>query len=421
MRRRDFLANVGWAALAAGLPAGLRAAPVAATGIRLGIDAIEARGFADLRGVRCGLVTHPAGLSADGRRTVDILARAPGVRLAKLFGPEHGFDGQAAADVKVGHGKDARTGLPAYSLYGATRRPEPEMLEGLDVMVVDLQDIGARSYTFISCLRYVIEACFKAPRPIRVLVLDRPNPLGGEKIDGPGLDPAWRSYVGAYCVPYVHGLTIGELARWAVATPGALELDEAERRRGVLQVMPMQGWSRSQTWLQTGLRWQPTSPRIPTPQAAVGYAMTGLGCQLGEFRHGHRGGEMPFRFLSYPRRKGEEIAAAIGRAVPGLRLEPRVMSDGTSGVYATVTDWAACQPCALSAHLLRLTCAWGGNPFPKAGKSERELFIKHWGREADFERFRREGSRLDAAALVASWAPEHAAWRAASERFRLYR
>ncbi len=418
MRRRDFLTQAGWIALVASMPACVSAAEKPR--VRLGIDGLEARGFSDLKGVRCGLVTHPAGLTSDGRRTVDVLARAPGVRLIKLFGPEHGFDGQALADVKVGHGRDARSGLPTYSLYGATRRPTPEMLEGIDVMVIDMQDIGARSYTYISCMRYVIEACFKAPRPIRILVLDRPNPLGGEKIDGPGLDPKWKSYVGAYTMPYVHALTIGEIARWAVGTPGVLELTETERRRGILQVMPMQGWTRAQTWTQTGLRWHPTSPRIPTPQAALGYAMTGLGCQLGDFRHGHKNGELPFRFVSYPKRRAEEIVAAFGKKIPGLKLEPRVMEDGTSGVYTTVTDWNKCQPCALSAYMLRQACVWGGNPFPKATKNERDLFIKHWGREADFEQFRRDGARTDVEGMISNWAIEHAAWRTASSRFRIY-
>ena len=214
-------------------------APVAPlTGkVMLGIDVLAAEGFARLKGLRCGLVTHRAGVNGLGQRTADVLARAPGVKLVKLFGPEHGIDGVAKADVSVGHAKDARTGLPVYSLYGATRRPTPEMLSGLDVIVIDFQDIGVRSYTYISCMRYVIEACFSLPRPVRVVVLDRPNPLGGEKVDGPFLDRKWRSYVGAYETPYVHGLTIGEIARWAVATPGVLELDEATRRRGTLDVV----------------------------------------------------------------------------------------------------------------------------------------------------------------------------------------
>ncbi|MFN5057965.1 MAG: exo-beta-N-acetylmuramidase NamZ domain-containing protein, partial [Verrucomicrobiota bacterium] len=156
--------------------------------VMLGIDVLAAEGFARLQGLRCGLVTHRAGVNGLGQRTADVLARAPGVKLLKLFGPEHGIDGVAKADVKVGHAKDARTGLPVYSLYGATRKPTPEMLAGLDAIIIDFQDIGARSYTYVSCMRLVIEACFSLPRPVRVIVLDRPNPLGGEKVDGPFLD-----------------------------------------------------------------------------------------------------------------------------------------------------------------------------------------------------------------------------------------
>lgn len=419
MDRRDFVRHAAALTALSLAPSALRAA-TSPSGVQLGIDVLEAGGFRELTGgVRCGLLTHAAGLAADGRRTIDILARAPGVRLTKLFGPEHGIDGKAAAEIAVDTMRDARTRLPAYSLYGKTRRPTAEMLEGLDVMVVDLQDIGSRSYTYISCLRYVMEACFSAPRPIRVVVLDRPNPLGGVKVDGPGLDPGWKSYVGAYPMPYVHGLTIGEIARWAVARPGVLALDYARRASWALQVIPMRGWRREMTWRDTGLRWVPTSPRIPTPQAAFGYAMVGLGCQLGDFRHGH-GLEYPFRFLSYPRRRAAEIAGALGARVPGLTLTPQVMADGTQGVYTTITDWGQLQPCALSVHLLRQACEWGGNPFPRASRNERDLFIKHWGREAIFEGFRRDGARYDVDAQVRAWAAECAQFRSDTFGSRIY-
>jgi len=386
----------------------------------LGIDTFAAQGFAAVKGLRCGLVTHRAGFNGSGVRTADVLARAPGVRLTKLFGPEHGIDGTAAAEIGVKNAKDARTGLPVYSLYGATRRPTPEMLEGLDVMVVDFQDIGSRSYTYISCLRLVLEACFSLPRPIRVIVLDRPNPLGGEKVDGPFLDRKWRSYVGSYEMPYVHGLTIGEIARWAVATPGVLELDEATRRRGSLEVIPLQNWSRARTWDQTGLTWVPTSPFIATPQAAFGYAMTGLGCQLGEFTHG-AAGQLPFRFLKAGKRKSVEIVAALGAAVPGLTLEPRTLADGTQGVYTTISDWARFKPCAISLHMMRQSCLWDPtNPFARATATQRELFIKHTGSEAFFEELRTKGARVDLPRWLAKWDAEAAGFRARTAPFRLY-
>ena len=321
-------------------PAPVTPVPVAPSSgkVLLGIDVLAAEGFARIKGLRCGLVTHRAGVNGLGQRTVDVLARAPGVKLVKLFGPEHGIDGVAAADVAVGHAKDARTGLPIYSLYGATRRPTPEMLAGLDVILIDFQDIGARSYTYISCMRYVIEACFSLARPVRVLVLDRPNPLGGEKVDGPFLDRKWRSYVGAYETPYVHGLTIGEIARWAVATPGVLELDEATRRRGTLDVVAMRGWRRSMTWNLTGLNWVPTSPRIDNAKAALGYAMSGLGAMDSGFSHSTGAGQN-FRFLTYPRRKAAELTAVLGASVPGLTLQPQQLADGTQGARIDLARW----------------------------------------------------------------------------------
>ena len=387
--------------------------------VMLGIDVLAAEGFARLKGLRCGLVTHRAGVNGLGQRTADVLARAPGVNLVKLFGPEHGIDGVAKADVAVGHAKDARTGLPVYSLYGATRRPTPEMLSGLDVIVIDFQDIGVRSYTYISCMRYVIEACFSLPRPVRVVVLDRPNPLGGEKVDGPFLDRKWRSYVGAYETPYVHGLTIGEIARWAVATPGVLELDEATRRRGTLDVVTLRGWRRSMTWNLTGLNWTATSPMINSSKAALGYAMSGLGCMDSGFSHSSTA-DQNFRFLTYPRRKAADLMAAFGNAVPGLTLQPQQQADGTQGVYLAVGDWPKLRPTAISLFMLRQACVWAPNPFGGLSTGKRELFIKHLGSEAFFDELRTQGARIDLARWMKRWDGDAAAFRARTAPFRLY-
>jgi len=387
--------------------------------VMLGIDVLAAEGFARLKGLRCGLVTHRAGVNGLGQRTADVLARAPGVKLVKLFGPEHGIDGVAKADVAVGHAKDSRTGLPVYSLYSATRRPTPEMLSGLDVIVIDFQDIGVRSYTYISCMRYVIEACFSLPRPVRVVVLDRPNPLGGEKVDGPFLDRKWRSYVGAYETPYVHGLTIGEIARWAVATPGVLELDEATRRRGTLDVVTLRGWRRSMTWNLTGLNWTPTSPMINSSKAALGYAMSGLGCMDSGFSHSSTA-DQNFRFLTYPRRKAADLMAAFGNAVPGLTLQPQQQADGTQGVYLAVGDWPKLRPTAISLFMLRQACVWAPNPFGGLSTGKRELFIKHLGSEAFFDELRTQGARIDLARWMKRWDGDAAAFRARTAPFRLY-
>ena len=429
MDRREFLHLTALGTMGAALIPGCAAGPIAPPNniplnsggrSQLGIDALEADGFASLRGVRCGLVTHRAGVNGNGLRTVDVLARAPGVRLTKLFGPEHGIDGNAAAEVVVKNAKDARTGLPIYSLYGATRRPTPEMLEGLDAIVIDFQDVGSRSYTYISCMRYVIEACFALERPIRVIVLDRPNPLGGEKVDGPFLDRKWKSYVGAYETPYVHGLTIGEIAKWAVATPGILEIDDAHRRRGVLEVITMRGWRRSMTWNLTGLNWTPTSPRIPTAQAALGYAMVGLGCIVGDFSHSF-GDQMHFRFIKYARRHAADLVAALGNTVPGLTLEPKVMPDGTQGVYLAVSDWGKLRPTAISLHMMQQAALWDlNNPFARVSKTERELFIKHVGSEAFFEELRLRGGKVDLGRWMAQWNADAEAFRARTSAHRLY-
>ncbi|HYD83810.1 MAG TPA: DUF1343 domain-containing protein, partial [Opitutus sp.] len=243
--------------------------------VLLGIDVLEALGFSAVKGKRLGLLTHPAGVNRNGVSTVDVLRRAPGTKLVALFGPEHGIYGDEKAEVRIADRRDARTGLPVFSLYGRTRKPTAAMLKGLDAMVIDLQDVGTRSYTYVSAMKLTMEACFEAN--VEVIVLDRPNPLGGLKADGPLLDAKWTSYVGAFRVPYVHGLTIAELARMAKEAPGVLAIPDAVRARGKLTVIPMRGWRRSMRWPETGLKWVPTSPMIQDFSAVIGYAMVGLG------------------------------------------------------------------------------------------------------------------------------------------------
>ena len=189
---------------------------------RLGIDVLEGLKFKYLKGRRVGLLTHPAGVNSRGESSIDVLRRSSLVNLVALYGPEHGIYGDEKANIPVLDRVDRRTGLPVYSLYGKYRKPTPEILAKIDVLVVDLQDVGVRSYTYVSCMRYAMEACFE--NGVEIIILDRPNPLGGLKVDGPMLDKQFMSYVGAFQVPYVHGLTIGELAflalcRLATALP----------------------------------------------------------------------------------------------------------------------------------------------------------------------------------------------------------
>lgn len=248
--------------------------------VRPGIEVLVERGFEGLSGKRVGLVTNPSGVDRNIRSTIDILHSAPEVNLVALFGPEHGVRGDAYAGDKVADAKDAVTGLPVYSLYGAYREPSPDMLKGIDIMVYDIQDVGTRSYTFISTLGLVMRACSKLG--IEVMVLDRPNPLGGRKIEGCLAEPGFFSFIGQYPIPYVYGLTVGELAKM---------INEEGMNRGQkgneeplkckLTVVSMEGWSRDMIYIDTGLPWVLPSPNIPYPQSAINYPSSGI---CGEFR-----------------------------------------------------------------------------------------------------------------------------------------
>ncbi|MDR2982070.1 MAG: DUF1343 domain-containing protein [Puniceicoccales bacterium] len=420
MFRRDFIRQLALvsSAMAASPLLGQTAS---SSRVMLGIDVLEAEGFAKIKGLRAGLVTHPAGVNRRGEKTIDVLRRAPGVKLVKLFGPEHGIYGDAAADVPVQNSIDRRTGIPVFSLYGKTRKPTPDMLTGLDVMLVDLQDIGSRSYTYVSCMRNVLEACYDAG--IKVMILDRPNPLGGLKVDGPGLDKKWMSYVGYFQVPYVHGLTIGELAMAATRTYGWLNLTDAGRKQGQLEVIRMAGWTRSMRWRDTGLNWVATSPMVRDIESAEGYPITGLGCQLGGFSHGMPGGYYPFRSISFSGKKAEEVRSVLAaRRISGLGLNIQRLRDGTEGIYLAITDWDLLRPTEISFHMMQLACLWStkGNPFLNATNSQQDLFNKHTGCEAFFNELQNKGKNTNVVSWINRWTLEAEKFREWSKQHWLY-
>ena len=240
-----------------------------------GIDVLEQNGFQELSGKRVGLVTNPSGVDRHVRSTIDILFQAPQVNLVALFGPEHGVRGDAYAGDHVAGSKDARTGLPVYSLYGDTREPTQDMLKGIDVMVYDIQDVGVRCYTFISTLGLVMRACAKAN--VEVMVLDRPNPLGGIKVEGPLVEDGFYSFVSQFHIPFVYGLTVGELA--SLINEEGLNKGQKgnqEHLKCRLTVIPMQGWRRSMKFHDTGLPWILPSPNIPSVESALSYASSGI-------------------------------------------------------------------------------------------------------------------------------------------------
>ena len=262
--------------------------------VRTGIEVLRDRDFAGLEGRRVGLVTNPSGVDSQLKSTIDILFEAPQVNLVALYGPEHGVRGDVYAGGKVSDSKDEATGLPIYSLYGATRKPTPEMLEGVDVVVYDIQDVGARSYTFISTLGLVMEACAEAG--IEVMVLDRPNPLGGNKIEGCYVELPFNSFVSQYRIPYIYGLTVGELA--VLLNEEGLnrgQKGDQEPSKCRLTVVPMEGWTRDMVYEDTGLPWVLPSPNIPFKDSPMYYASSGICGELYGFMNIGIGYTLPFQ------------------------------------------------------------------------------------------------------------------------------
>ena len=392
--------------------------------VMLGIDVLAAQNFAAIAGKRVGLLTHPAGVNRHGVSTIDVLRHAPNVKLVALFGPEHGIYGKVAASENIPDGIDKRTGLPAYSLYGKNRRPTKTHLQNLDTLLIDLQDIGVRSYTFSVVMRYAIEACFE--NNVEVIILDRPNPLGGLKVDGPMLDRPFFSGVGGYEMPYVHGLTMGEIARMAVATPGALDISPAARAKGRLSVIPMQGWRRAMRWPQTGLKFTPTSPYVRDFATCVGYAMTGLGCQIGGFTHGI-GTQYPFRGIAFKGRPVDQVQRDLAALrIPGIAFKKVSLTTPSGapmgiGIFVEVNDWDDWRPTELSFHLMRLACRYNAkNPFAAASASEAELFNKHTGSLEWWNALKRDGVRVDLPAFLAKWQRGAQAYQQSTRRFWLY-
>lgn len=279
-----------------------------------GVDVLVESDFAAIRGKRVGLVLNHTAVRRDVRHmTLDAFLATDDCKLTAIFAPEHGIDGGVLAGESVD--AETRDGLPIYSLYGSTKKPTKEMLKDVDVMVYDIQDVGVRSYTYISTLLNVMAGCAEAGKPL--VVLDRPNPIGGDVVDGNVLDPKFESFVGPAPIPYVHGLTVGELATMANGEgwlPGGRKCD--------LHVVRMLGWRRAMTWRETGLLWIPTSPHVPKPESAFAIAATGAIGELSIINIGV-GYTTPFELIGAPWIDGREFAERMNAAdVPGIYFRP---------------------------------------------------------------------------------------------------
>lgn len=390
----------------------------------VGGEVLAKAGFARLAGKRVGLVTNHTGL-ANGVHLVDLMARAKGVTLAAIYAPEHGFRGTAEAGAKVRDGVDPKTGVPVFSLYGATRKPTPRMLAGVDVLVFDIQDIGARFYTYISTMGLAMEAAAEARIPF--VVLDRPNPLGGDYVSGFVLEPALKSFVGQYPIPIVHGMTVGELARMIQGERWMAGLD-----RLLLDVIRTTGWQRAMRFDRTGREWVATSPNIPTFESALVYPGIGVIGESGLVNEG-RGTPTPFSLFGAPWLDATRIARRLDQAgLPGVRFEaarytpraipqvasdPRFEGEAINGVRLVVTDSARVTPLEIGMHAMALVVA------DARAKGQKRLFrnLAMFHSISGTKRLHRMlTDGREGADIVAAWQREIDAFRTRRKRYLLY-
>jgi len=305
--------------------------------VKPGVEVLRDNNFEGLRGKRVGLITNPSGVDNRLKSTVDILAEAPDVKLTALYGPEHGVRGDVHAGDHVGNFTDPATGVPVYSIYGKTRKPTPEMLKDVDVLVYDIQDNGCRSFTFISTMGLAMEACAELGKEF--MVLDRPNPVGANKIEGNLVEDGCYSFVSQFPIPYLYGLTPGELARY-------LNEEGILGKKVKLTVIPMEGYKRDMDFRDTGMPWVLPSPHIPTPETSLYYPMSGI---LGELYYMSIGVGYtePFKLFCADWIDAEAFSKAMNAlGLPGMMFRPIHIKpfystgkgENLQGVEAYVTD-----------------------------------------------------------------------------------
>ncbi|MFR9166125.1 MAG: exo-beta-N-acetylmuramidase NamZ domain-containing protein [Dysgonomonas sp.] len=281
--------------------------------IKTGIEVLKEQKFKILEGKRVGLITNPTGVDNNMKSTIDILHEAPNVNLVALFAPEHGVRGDAHAGDDIEDMKDPSTGLPVFSLHGKNRKPTPEMLKGVDVLVYDIQDIGCRSFTYISTMGLSMEVA--AENGVDFIVLDRPNPLGGLKVEGGLVDDEFISFVSQFKIPYLYGLTCGELAM-------LLNGENMLKKQCNLQVVKMKGWKRKMTYDQTGLQWIASSPHIPQAITSVFYPVSGILGELGYISIGV-GYTIPFQMFAAEWINADDLANNLNALkLPGVHFRP---------------------------------------------------------------------------------------------------
>ena len=327
--------------------------------VKIGAEILIEKHLDLIKGKKIGIVTNHTGILPDGRHIVDVLNEIEGVKIVALFGPEHGIRGEVPDGKSISHGVDAKTGIPVFSLYGEVKKPTEEMLKDIDVLIFDIQDVGARFYTYISTMSYCMEACAEMGK--KFIVLDRPNPIRGVYVDGPILEPRFKSFVGLHPIPVAHGMTVGELAK--------MFNDEGWLENGVkadLTVVKMENYSRKMWFDQTGLPWVKPSPNMMTLKTAIVYTATCFieGTNVSE----GRGTQHPFEWIGAPWIDGEKLAKELNHyKLPGVKfepisftptdiekvtLDPKYEGEKCGGVYLNVYDREKFEPVKVGVYIL---------------------------------------------------------------------
>ena len=386
--------------------------------VKTGIEVLKKQNFKILEGLRVGLVTNPTGVDNDLRSDVDILHAAKNVKLVALFGPEHGVRGNVHAGDAVANDSDPATGLPVYSLYGKYRTPSDEMLKNIDVLVYDIQDIGCRSFTYISTLANIMKAA--ARNHIKVVVLDRPNPLGGKKVEGCITEDDCISFVSQFKVPYVYGLTPGELAQ-LLSDEGLLG------EKCDLEVVKMKGWKRSMTYGDTGLKWVLSSPHIPEASSAPFYTVSGIVGELDSINIGV-GYTIPFQTFAAPWIKATELADRMNALrLPGYTFRPIYYSPFYSkykgrqlqGVQVHFTNYRKARLCDVQFYILQeLYKLYPNHDILKQAGQRAGMFDKVCGSKKIRELFLRRHRWKDAKAY---WDKDADKFKKLSRQYYLYK
>ncbi len=389
--------------------------------VKPGVEVLRDGGFEALKGKRVGLITNPTGVDNNLRSTIDILHEAPGVKLTGLYAPEHGVRGDVHAGDHVDNMTDPATGVPVYSIYGKTRKPTPEMLKDVDVLVYDIQDNGCRSFTFISTMGLAMEACAELGKEF--VVLDRPNPVGGNKVEGNLTEEDCVSFVSQFPIPYLYGLTPGELAMY-LNDEGLI----GDGKKVKLTVVPMEGWTRDMDFRETEMPWVLPSPHIPTPESSIYYPMSGIVGEL-NFMNIGVGYTEPFKLFCGPWIDAEELARRLnGRQLPGLMFRPihikpfysMYKGENIQGVEVFVTDVQAA-PLSLTQFYVMEELADmypDSKPFDKADPKRFSMFDKVVGSKEIRKRFTTNHKVAD---IEDYWNKDVESFKAATEKYKIYK